>query len=82
MYNINITQARSNLYQLVDMAIDDSEIVNISTKKGNAIIISAENYNAIQETLYLLNIKGMRESIIEGKETPISDCVGEDEVEF
>jgi antitoxin YefM len=64
------------------MAIDDSEIVNISTKKGNAVIISAENYNAIQETLYLLNIKGMRESIIEGKETPISDCVGENEVEF
>jgi len=82
MYNINITQARTNLYQLVDMAIEDSEIVNISTKKGNAVIISADDYNAIQETLYLLNIKGMRESIVEGMKTPISECIPENEVEF
>lgn len=80
MYNINITQARKNLYNLVDMAIKDNEVVNINTKSGNAVLISAEDFEAIQETLYLLNVKGMRESLLEGMKTPIEDCTPSDEV--
>ena len=46
MYNTNVTQARTNLYHLVDMAIEENEIINISTKKGNAVLISEEDYNS------------------------------------
>ena len=53
MYNTNVTNARANLYNLVNMAIDNSEIVNINTRNGNALLISEEDYNSLVETLYL-----------------------------
>ena len=52
MYNINATNARAKLYELINMAIDDSEVINISTKNGNAVIISEADYNSLVETLY------------------------------
>ena len=53
MYNTNVTNARANLYNLVNMAIDNSEIVNINTRNGNALLISEYYYNSLFETLYL-----------------------------
>ncbi len=54
----------------------------MSTKDGNAVIISEEDYNGLMETLYISSIPNMKEKIIEGLNTPISECVAEDEVEW
>ena len=54
MYHTNATQARANLYQLLDMALD-SEVVSVSTKRGNAVILSEDDYNAMMETMHLMN---------------------------
>ena len=68
MYNTNITNAIINLYNLVNMAIDDSEIININTKHGNALIISEEDYNSLVETLYIMRDKNTMKAIKEAKE--------------
>jgi len=68
------TEARANLYKLIEATVDSHEPVTITGKKGNAVLISEEDWNAIQETLYLLNIPDMRESIVKGLQTPVSDC--------
>ena len=74
MKTVSISQARRNIYQLVDETIFSSEPVQITTKKGNVVIVSEEDWRAIQETLYLLSIPGMRESLIEGINTPVEEC--------
>ena len=72
---INATTARANFYKIVDEAIDSHEPICVTAKKGNVIIISEDDWRSMQETLYLLSIPGMRESLIEGKNTPTSECV-------
>ncbi|MGA8831147.1 MAG: type II toxin-antitoxin system Phd/YefM family antitoxin, partial [Desulfomonilaceae bacterium] len=71
MNTINVTQARSQLYKLIDEIALSHEPVQISGKRGNAILISEEDWRSIQETLYLTSIPGMRESIRQGLETPV-----------
>lgn len=82
MYNTNVTNARANLYNLLDMAIRDSEVINISTKTGNAVIISEADYNSLLETLYLSSDPTYKQSLLDGKNTPLSECIGEDDVEW
>lgn len=82
MYNTNITQARANLYNLVNMAIDNSEIININTKNGNAVIVSEADYNSLIETLYLSANPKNKQMIIAGLDTPIEDCVAESDVKW
>jgi antitoxin YefM len=74
MTTINVTEARKNLYNLVDLANESHETILISGKRGNAVLISEEDWSAINETLYLLSIPKMRESIKKGLETPVDDC--------
>lgn len=74
MTNTNITQARSNLFKLADQVIKFNDIVNIATKDGNVILLSEEDYNSLIETVYLCNIPGMHDSLLEAKETPTEDC--------
>ena len=71
---ITVTDARKTLYKLINETADSHEPVLISGKKANAVLISEEDWNAINETLHLLSIQGMRESIIEGLQTPLEDC--------
>lgn len=80
MSTINITNARKDLYKLVENVNTYSDPTLIVGKKGNAVLISEEDYRALLETVYLNNIPGMAESIIEGGNTPLSDCTeyGED----
>ena len=78
MPTLTVTQARNTLYQLVASVADTHEPVLITGKKTNAVLISEEDWRAVNETLYLLAIPGMRESILEGMQTPIDEC--EDEV--
>lgn len=82
MYNTNVTNARANLYNLLEMAIDDSEIINISTKNGNAVIISEADYNSLLETLHLSSDVEYKRTLIEGKNTPLSECISEGDVEW
>ncbi len=74
MYTINVTQARSQLYKLIKEVASSHEPVHISGRRGNAILISEEDWRSIQETLYLMSIPGMRESIRLGLETPVEEC--------
>lgn len=70
----NITEARSNLYALVDQAADNSQPIMIKGKRNNALLISEEDWRAINETLYLCSIPEMRESILEGGREPLEGC--------
>ncbi|MBA7661502.1 Antitoxin RelJ [subsurface metagenome] len=74
MPTLSVTEARSKLYRLIDEAASSHEPIFITGKRGNAVLVSEEDWRAIQETLYLLNIPGMRESIREGLATPIEEC--------
>lgn len=80
MTTITATKARSALYQLLDDVAVSHEPVLITSKRGNAVLIAEEDWRAINETLYLLSIPGMRESIIEDLNTPLAEC--DDEVEW
>jgi len=80
MPTLTVTEARSSLYQLVDSVAETHEPVLITGKRTNAILISEEDWRAIHETLYLLNIPGMRDSILEGMQTPMDEC--SEEVEW
>ncbi len=71
---INVTQARKKLYQLINEVNETHEPVQITGKTANAILISESDWKAIQETLYLLSVPGMDESIREGMKTPVDDC--------
>ncbi|MGH7858410.1 MAG: type II toxin-antitoxin system Phd/YefM family antitoxin [Candidatus Binatia bacterium] len=70
--NLSASEARANLYRLVDEVAEAHEPVYITGKRSDAVLVAAEDWNAVQETLYLLSIPGMRESIVEGMRTPIS----------
>ena len=73
MKTLTTTEARKNIYKLIDQANETHEPIQITGKKNNAILISEEDWRNIQETLYLTSIPGMRKSIEEGMETPLSE---------
>lgn len=77
---VTVSQARSNLYRLVDDTSINHQPTFIKGKRSSAVLVCEEDWRSIQETIYLFSIPGMAESIIEGKETPIEECV--EEIEF
>ncbi|RLB90359.1 MAG: type II toxin-antitoxin system prevent-host-death family antitoxin [Deltaproteobacteria bacterium] len=77
MPTLSATEARTKLYRLIDQASISHEPIVITGKRGNAVLISEEDWRSIQETMFLLNIPGMRESIREGLATPVDDCTEE-----
>ena len=72
--SITVTDAQKTLYKLIDETADSHAPVLISGNEANAVLISEEDWNAVNETLDLLSIQGMRESIIEVLQTPLEDC--------
>jgi len=82
MLNTNITNFRRNIFNILEQTIKFNEPVNISTKEGNAVVLSEEDYNGLMETLELCSIPGMKEKIIDGLNTPLSDCLSENEVDW
>ncbi len=74
MTTITATEARKRLYRLVDEVKETREPVHIVGKRNSAILVSDEDWRAIQETLYLTSIPGMRESVQEGLKTPVEEC--------
>ena len=71
---LSATEARSNLYRLIDQTSSSHEPIIITGKRGNAVLISEDDWRSIQETMFLLNIPKMRKSIRDGLATPIEDC--------
>ena len=83
MNAMNVTQARANLFQLIANVNFNSEPITLTNNKGkNAVLIGEDDWNAIQETLYLNSVPGMTESLLKGRNTPLEDCLSEDEVEW
>ena len=71
---ITASEARANLYRLIDDAASSHQPLLISGKRNRAVLIAEEDWVAIQETLFLLSVPGMRESIREGFDTPVNAC--------
>ena len=69
---ITASEARAGLYRLIDEAAESHQPIMISGKRTNAVLLSADDWNAIQETLYLLAVPGMRESIKKGMAEPLA----------
>ncbi|MDT0496864.1 type II toxin-antitoxin system Phd/YefM family antitoxin [Algiphilus sp. W345] len=74
MSTLTASEARANLYRLIDEAAVSHEPVHITGKRNNAVLLSESDWKAVQETLYLLGVPGMRESIQEGMATPLDEC--------
>ena len=74
MSTLKATEARANLYNLIDETADSHQPIVITGKRNNAVLISEDDWNAINETLYLVSIPEMRDSIRKGLETDISEC--------
>jgi len=74
MTTVTATEARKRLYNLVDNVAESHAPIQIVGKRNSAVLISDEDWRAIQETLYLTSIPGMRESIQAGLKTPIEKC--------
>ncbi|MBW2369740.1 MAG: type II toxin-antitoxin system Phd/YefM family antitoxin [Deltaproteobacteria bacterium] len=74
MPTITATEARAKLYRLIDETKNSHQPIIITAKRGNAVLVSEADWQALQETLYLLSIPGMRESIRDGLSTPVDEC--------
>jgi len=74
MQTLTASEARANLYRLIDQTAESHQPIAITGKRANAVLLSAEDWSAIQETLYLLGVPGMRESILEGMAASADEC--------
>ncbi|AMV72069.1 hypothetical protein JCM30471_05690 [Desulfuromonas carbonis] len=74
MTTITATEARRLLYQLLDDVSESHEPIQITGKRNSAVLISEDDWRAVQETLYLHSVPGMRESIVDGMKTPVEEC--------
>ena len=74
MTSIKATDARAKLYRLIDEVAESHEPVVITGKRSSAVLVSEDDWRSIQETLHLLSVPGMRESIQEGMKTPVDEC--------
>ena len=77
MTTFKATDARAKLYRLIDETAESHEPIFITGKRANAVLVSEDDWRAVQETLFLLSIPGMRESIREGLATPVEECCKE-----
>ena len=77
MHTLTASEARANLYRLIDEAVESHEPILISGKRSSAVLLSAEDWSSIQETLYLLAVPGMRESIKKGMAEPLAKSAKE-----
>jgi prevent-host-death family protein len=77
MNTLKVTEARAKLYGLIDETAATHEPILITGKRGNAVLIAEEDWRAIAETLFLLSVPEMRESIVAGLKTPLSECAEE-----
>lgn len=74
MTTLTATEARKRLYRLIDELAESHEPVHITGKRASAVLLSEEDWRSVQETLYLVSIPGVRESVRKGLKTPIGKC--------
>ena len=74
MTTLTASKARAGLYKLLDKTASSHDPIQITGRRHSAVLISEEDWRAVQETLYLVSIPGMRESIRRGLKTPIDRC--------
>ena len=77
MTSMTATAARKQLYSLLDDLADSHEPVQIAGKRHSAVLVTEGDWRAVQETLYLISMPGMRESILNGMKTPVEKCAKE-----
>lgn len=82
MTNTNITNFRKDIYNLLEQTIKYNEPINISTKNGNAVILSEEDYNSIMETLYIMSVPNLKDEIIKRANDKNEEFVNESEVDW
>lgn len=82
MVNVNITNFRKELFEYINQAVEYNDIISVSTKNGNAVVMNEDDYNALMETIQLMSIPGMREKLTEGANTPIDECTPMDEMNW
>ena len=82
MTNINITNFRKDIYNLLEQTIKYNEPINISTKNGNAVVLSEEDYNSIMETLYIMSVPNLKDEIIKRATDDNEEYVNESEVDW
>ncbi len=74
MKTVNASLTRNSIYQLIDKTNETREPIIITSKRGNAVLVAEDDWLAILETLYLLSIPNMRESIVAGMKKPLNKC--------
>ena len=74
MTTLTATEARKNIYSLVDEVNESHEAIQIQGKRGSAVLISGDDWRSLQETLYLSSVTGMKKSIVKGMKTPVRKC--------
>lgn len=77
MAHLTASEARASLYRLIDQTAASHQPIHISGKRASAVLVSEEDWQAIQETLYLLSVPGMRESIKQGMAEPLAKSAKE-----
>lgn len=82
MKEINITNFNENVFSILEQVVRSNEPISISTKIGKAVILSEEMYNGLMETIYLSSVPGMKDALAEGMNTPLNECLTEEEVEW
>lgn len=82
MTNINITNFRKDIYSLLEQTINFNEPINISTKNGNAVVLSEEDYNSLIETLYIMSVPNLKDEIIKRANDKDENFISEEEVEW
>ena len=82
MTHTNITNFRKDIYNLLEQTIKYNEPINISTKNGNAVVLSEEDYNSIMETLYIISVPNLKDEILKRANDDDEEYVSESEVEW
>jgi PHD/YefM family antitoxin component YafN of YafNO toxin-antitoxin module len=82
MIATNVTSFRKNIFAMLEQTIKYNEPLSVSTKSGSVVVLSEEDYRGLTESLYLSSVPGMKEKLIDGKNTPLNDCVPESEIEW
>lgn len=79
---LSLSEARANLFKLVDRVSQSHKPVHIHGRHNNAVLLSEEDFEAIQETLYLMSVPGLYEDLKEGLETPLEECTPDSELKW
>ena len=82
MINTNVTHFRKNVSTLLEQTLKFNEPIHVSTRNGNVVVLSEDDYRGILETMEMNANPVMKQKLLEGKDTPLSECIPESEVEW